>query len=112
MEKEDYFLMFLWLAIMSFAIYVTYVENTAIIKEKKRWDKKLEKCELNSFDDNDQTYKFICQDNIEIYKKKISNEQWENIKEKNNCKIISYNYVTRIKTWSCNNGIIVKNEFE
>ena len=90
-----------------------YIQVTPIIKENNFWNKKLETCELNSFDDNnEQAYKFICEDGTKISKKKIDDEQWENIKEKNNCKIISYDYETRIKTWSCNNSVIVKNKFK
>ena len=104
------------LLLFMFAIFAFYIACRNSIHEKfeelKNWDKKLEKCELNSFDNNDQTYKFICKDDIEIFIKEINDEQWENIKEKNHCKIISYDYETRIKTWSCNNSFIVKNKFK
>ena len=99
-----------------FALCVLYIACRNSIHEEfeelKNWDKKLEKCELNSFDNNDQTYKFICKDDIEIFIKEINDEQWENIKEKNHCKIISYDYETRIKTWSCSTSVIVKNKFK
>lgn len=118
MRKKQYnnfldFLMILsFIALACFLLYIIYFVFAKLIEEDKSWDKKLETCELNSFDDNNLKFEFICQDGIKIFKREIKDKQWENIKEKKHCKITFYDYSEKTKTWSCDNNIIIKKEFE